>query len=171
MLPKGRDQALETYIKRVRRDVQQQMERRQHQRTTDNLSPAERQALRSLRQRQDIVIKPADKGSAVVVLSKEDYIKEAERQLSNTTHYLKLNKDLIASYAKEVKTAVLSMFNRGLCDRHTRDFLSPSQPKTARLYLLPKIHKPGNPGRPIVSSNGAPTENILEIKTLTANPE
>ena len=52
------------------------------------------------------------------------------------------------------------MINRGLIDRHTRDFLSPNQPKTARFYLLPKIHKPGNPGRPIVSSNGAPTENI-----------
>ena len=24
-----------------------------------------------------------------------------------------------------------------------------------RFYLLPKIHKPGNPGRPIVASNGA----------------
>ena len=29
-----------------------------------------------------------------------------------------------------------------------------------RFYLLHKIHKPGNPGRPIVPSNGAPTENI-----------
>ena len=52
------------------------------------------------------------------------------------------------------------MFNRGVIDCHTRDFLSPSQLKTARLYLLPKIHKRGNPGRPIVSSNGTPTEKI-----------
>ena len=29
-----------------------------------------------------------------------------------------------------------------------------------RFHLLPKIHKPGKPGRPIVSSNSAPTENI-----------
>ena len=28
-------------------------------------------------------------------------------------------------------------------------------------YLLPKIHKAGNPGRPIVSANGHPTEKIV----------
>ncbi|XP_030842371.1 uncharacterized protein LOC115924431, partial [Strongylocentrotus purpuratus] len=31
---------------------------------------------------------------------------------------------------------------------------------TARFYLLPKIHKAGNPGRPIISGNGSPTERI-----------
>ena len=115
----------------------------------------------SLRQWQDIVIKPADKGSTSVVLSLEDYIKESERQLNNITNYLKLRRDLTTTnHAKEVMTPVLSIFNRGLFNCHTRDFLSPSQPKTAKLYLLPKVHKPSNPGRPIISSNTVPTENI-----------
>ena len=35
-------------------------------------------------------------------------------------------------------------------------------PKPGRFYLLPKIHKTGNPGRPIVSANGHPTERISE---------
>ena len=34
--------------------------------------------------------------------------------------------------------------------------------RLARFYLLPKIHKPGNPGRSIVSSNNSPTENISQ---------
>lgn len=42
----------------------------------DNLTREERAALENLRQRNDIIIKPADKGSAVVVLSKENNIKE-----------------------------------------------------------------------------------------------
>ena len=60
-----------------------------------NLSPPELQALKTLRRKQDIVIKPADKGSAVVVLKKSDYmyIKEAERQLGNKDHYQKIEKD------------------------------------------------------------------------------
>ena len=33
-------------------------------------------------------------------------------------------------------------------------------PRTSSFYLLPKIHKPGNPGRPIVSACSCPTENI-----------
>ncbi|XP_041461178.1 uncharacterized protein LOC121412434 [Lytechinus variegatus] len=39
-------------------------------------------------------------------------------------------------------------------------FLFPTNAKPARFYLLPKIHKPGNPGRPILSGNGSPTEHI-----------
>ena len=33
-------------------------------------------------------------------------------------------------------------------------------PQTSRFYLLPKIHKAGNPGRPIVAACRCPTENI-----------
>ena len=33
-------------------------------------------------------------------------------------------------------------------------------PRTSRFYLLPKKHKPNNPGRPIVSAFSCPTEEI-----------
>ena len=33
-------------------------------------------------------------------------------------------------------------------------------PRTSCIYFLPKIHKPNNPGRPIVSACGCPTELI-----------
>ena len=36
--------------------------------------------------------------------------------------------------------------------------LSAGQPCTSKFYLLPKIHKPGNPARPIVSACSCPTE-------------
>ena len=36
----------------------------------------------------------------------------------------------------------------------------PSTPHTSRFYLLPKIHKPNNPGQLIVSACNCPTENI-----------
>ena len=32
--------------------------------------------------------------------------------------------------------------------------------RTTRFYMLPKIHKPNNPGRPIVPACCCPTENI-----------
>jgi hypothetical protein len=37
---------------------------------TDNLTQAERSALRNIQERDDIIIKPADKGSTVVVMDK-----------------------------------------------------------------------------------------------------
>ena len=36
--------------------------------------------------------------------------------------------------------------------------------QSGRFYLLPKIHKVNNPGRPIVSANGNPTEKNLRIR-------
>ena len=46
--------------------------------------------------------------------------------------------------------------------------LSLIQTKHARFYLLPKIHKPGNSGRPIIASCEAPTENISEFVDHTS---
>jgi hypothetical protein len=48
------------------------------------------------------------------------------------------------------------------------EYLTPEDPKPGRFYLLPKIHKENNPGRPtcIVSANGHPTEKISEFIDL-----
>ena len=62
------------------------------------------------------------------------------------------------------------MFNDGQIDKRTKEFLTPHHPRPARFYLLPKIHKPGNPGRPIVASNGAPTENISRFVDFFLQP-
>ena len=70
MLPKGRDTALETFIRKIRTDVECQLNNLQAKQCKDNLSPEERIALRLLRQRIEIIIEPADKGSVVVVLTK-----------------------------------------------------------------------------------------------------
>ena len=160
MPPKGRDQTLETYIKAVRSDTLSHTNNTPRHRAFDNLRPDERQALKSLRSRSDIVIKPADKGSAVVVQSKEDYLVEAYRQLNDTSSYQKLPGDLTATHSQELKRMIIELFHKGVIDKHTKNFLLPRQPRPARFYMLPKIHKAGNPGRPIVSSNGASTENI-----------
>ena len=52
------------------------------------------------------------------------------------------------------------MFANGWIIEHTRNFLIPHHSRVGKFYLLPKIHKPGSPGRPIVSSNCAPMEKI-----------
>ena len=62
----------------------------------DNLSKHEREALQKLITHTDIVIKPADKGKAVVVLDTEDYKKECYRQL------------MILSFTKKSKKITLT---------------------------------------------------------------
>ena len=50
----------------------------------NNLTSKERQALYDLNNNKNIVFKGANKESVVVVWDKEDYIKEAEKQLGNS---------------------------------------------------------------------------------------
>ena len=64
--PKNRESALETYIQAKQRTANNHLEVSQRHRLRDNLTRDERIALKTLQNRTDIVIKPADKGSAVV---------------------------------------------------------------------------------------------------------
>ena len=111
-----RDAVLETYIKKVRMDVEHLLEVN-NKRCKNNLLSVKGNALWNLQQQTDIVIKPADEGSTVVMLSKEDYIKEADRQLNNHTYYQKLDVDLTPQYASEIKSFIHSMFSRGQIDK------------------------------------------------------
>ena len=57
-----------------------------------------------------------------------------------------------------------------IIDDDTRRFLIQTDPKPGRFYILPKIHKQGNPGRPIVSSNSHPTERISQFVDYHLKP-
>ena len=48
-----------------------------------NVSKVERDAIISLRKNKDIVVFEADKGGAVVVMNKKDYISEAKKHLNS----------------------------------------------------------------------------------------
>ncbi len=67
--PKNRDVALDTYINSVSSEVLKVP----NTWAPNNLLQDERHALTQLRQSPDIVIKRADKGSAVVVMNTHEY--------------------------------------------------------------------------------------------------
>ena len=68
-----------------------------------NISSTE---LQCLRKRDDIVIKPADKGGAIVVWRKDLYIEEANRHLSDETFYRKETRDMTRENFKIVEEAI-----------------------------------------------------------------
>ena len=154
---------LETLISSVESDIAE------HKPPTpkhDNFKPSESSALHSLPKREDIVIKPAYKGSAVVVVDREHYVSEAERQLNDSTFYKALDHDPTREFAAKVADAISEMRTGDHISEKNAIYLTVDQPKAGRFYLLPKIHKAGNPGRPIVSANGHPTERISEFVDL-----
>ena len=93
---------------------------------------------------------------------REHYISEAERQLNDSTFYKALDHDPTHEFAKKVADAVSEMLNGDHISEKNAIYLTVDQPKAGRFYLLLKIHKAGNPGRPIVSAYGHPTEKAIQ---------
>ena len=127
--------------------------------TRFNLTEDEQLALRSLKSRDDIVIKPADKGGAVVVWRRDLYIEEAQAQLQNPSHYQPLNSHTVQTDTRHITKTIKNFIQKKELPP-TAKLLNVKQPRHPCFYIIPKIHKPNNPGRPIVSACNCPTENI-----------
>ncbi|XP_078371355.1 uncharacterized protein LOC144655007 [Oculina patagonica] len=164
--PSNRDPVLEIYIDTIERDIMTAKPTK----IRDNLTRRERQALKKLQHRTDIVIKPADKGSGTVVMNRQDYLKECHRQLNDAKFYKKVTKDPTPDVNKRVQKYLDGLLKDKAIDKNTYKYLSPVNPRPGRFYILPKLHKQGHPGRPIVSANGHPTEKISEFVSYHLNP-
>ena len=107
------------------------------------------------------MIKSADKGSAVVVWDREDYIKEVEKQLGDEQVYEEVSNDA-ALLLETINEVIAKIRKLGDLKRDNLDYFLIKDPKFARFYLLPKIHKRLHnvPGRPVISNSGYYTENI-----------
>jgi len=138
----------------------------------DNLTKQERLAISELKDLQNVVIKPADKGSMIVLMNLSDYVKEAEKQLSDNNFYIKQDKDLTHTHMTIVKKVITDMYNQNYINEKCKEYLCEFTPRTARFYLLPKIHKNilPPPGRPIISANNCPTEKISQFVDYFLNP-
>ena len=136
-----------------------------YRRPKDNLTLSERKALKELKSLSHIVIKPADKGSAVVLLNREDYLTEGLRQLSDPKFYREIPVDLSNDHMEAISREVNRMHESKEISQKVKDYLLDFPMRTSRFYMLPKIHKGKNPppGRPIISGNGCPTERISQL--------
>ena len=60
--------------------IEQDLHRQKYKESKkENLTKEEYKAIKSLKNNTDIIIKPADKGSATVILDKQSYINEGQR--------------------------------------------------------------------------------------------
>ena len=102
--PDGQFTSVDLFVKKCRVDIQKLNFNKSLK--FSNLSKEEWTAHQNLKTRDDIVIKPADKGGAVVVWRTDLYKQEAFRQLADTKFYAKVNKDLTQANQKIVKDTV-----------------------------------------------------------------
>ena len=107
----------------------------------DNLPNSERKALNELRKNDDIVIKEADKGSTVVIMSKTYYYEMVMEHLRDSTTYEE-------SETEDHYERVMEHIKE-YADQNTPDILTEKEnecisdfiPTSSKFYRLPKIHK------------------------------
>ena len=92
------------------------------------------------------MIRQADKGGAFVVWRTDLYIAEANRQLTDEQFCKKILSDATQSSQQEVKTFITTAIESNRLPPFATNLIV-EHPRTSKFYLLPKIHKPGNPGR------------------------
>ena len=109
-----------------------------------------------MRDDTSIIIKEADKHSGVVFWDREDYLKEAEKQLGDKETYEELPSDPVSPLISIVKGCVSRVKNWGDIPNETLEYLFINKPKLSKFYMSPKIHKPllNVPGRPVISNSG-----------------
>ena len=136
-----------------------------------NLTREVWQALKNLKEDRSIIIKPADKGSCVVVWDREDYLAEGYKQLNDESIYvdIKHSTDKTLSDLIEKSNKFFKRLNRKkiISEKELKYFSYSFKNASClgKMYLLPKIHKRlyNVPGRPIISNCGTPTEKVSEF--------
>ena len=154
--PMGKSPHLDRYINITTREI---LEHKSPPGKCANLSQNELQALKQLRSKQNIVIKPADKGGAIVLMNKQDYLNEGLHQL-NLQFYKEIQRNPTNKNTTDICKFLNVLKEKKLLPPHHINFLIPKKCRTPLFYLLPKIHKKNNPGLPIVSACDSPTKKI-----------
>ena len=98
-----------TYIKAAKKDIYHALNYGPHNHPYDNFTSRERKALRSQRTRTDIVIKPTDKGSATVIMLRDDYLVKVMDHLENKNFYQRLDEDPTAQFAEEITSFLINL--------------------------------------------------------------
>ena len=104
----------------------------------DNLSNAERASLKNLKDDDAIIILPADKGRATVILNKEEYIRKCNDNIDNGPYqYLKKNLTESIKRVNGINRQKLQhVLDRNIIDKDLYCKLKPTYSPTPRFYGL-----------------------------------
>lgn len=157
---------IDVFEEAVKKDL---MMMRQHKssnanRKKVNLTIEQKRAIEGIQKDPNLICKPSDKGGNIVLMTRDFYCKEALRQLSDTTCYVKITKEDYNVSIRDYHVMIQKWLDKGMIDIDKLRFLNWPHPMTSTFYHLPKIHKDVKtpPGCPIISSKGSLTESMSQ---------
>ena len=117
-----------------------------------------------------LVILPADKGRATVILKKEEYNTKIDTLLTDKDTYKQLDKDPTSKYKSKLINIIKEWKDNGSMSQKLYHRIYPTTDVVPRFYGLPKIHKVNAPLRPIVSGIGSITYNVAKFLAEVMGP-
>ena len=126
-----------------------------------NLTKAQNLAIRELKRNRDRIVLTADKGVAMVIMDRQDYINMANHLLNQST-YRSIAKDPTSSIKNKLINILKRVKNQTGLDSNTYKSMYPTGCVPPKFYGLHKIHKLDTPLRPIVSSCGSVTYGVAK---------
>ena len=117
-------------------------------------------ALFVLKKNREIVVTKADKGNKVVIMNKLDYVAKLDDIVGDISTYESINSNPLKIWQRAYNSSIKTLLKEhpNLAKRFN-SYL----PQLPFMYGLPKIHKPNNSLRPIISSVNSVTYSFIEI--------
>ena len=123
---------MESYLERVKF----QLAEIQISKPKNNLPPAERKALKDLKNNTEINIKKADKGTTSVFMSLADKKTEGQIQLDNIEHYRPLDESMVEETSVRVEQLISELHREQHIDEMTKKWLCQLQNPSCQTHAL-----------------------------------
>jgi hypothetical protein len=154
--------------KHIRCLVIEQLRKHRRMKVIQNLSKEDKRFLNEIKHDKSIVVCPADKGNAIVIEDRSNYMQKLDDQIQNGDYAVCQTREqsIIDNLQKSILHQLQEM-KIGKTDRRSFMVTAPTMPF---VYLLIKVHKNEQPGRAVVNQIGDPTYKLCEILTNILNP-
>lgn len=112
------------------------------------------------KQKENIFVTRADKGSVTVVMNRSDYVGKAMNMLADKDTYEECKKDQTITFQNKFLKLIKSWYKDKHIDEPMKKRLICETGTIPKFYALPKIHKKDIPLRPIISAVTSPSYNL-----------
>ena len=102
----------------------------------NNITKSEARAITQLKSNDSVVIKPADKGGAVVVMDRDLYQQEGLRQLLNPHYYREIDNTIAAETVSEINEIIDNLQDIKFITEEQHDYLRTLVPQKPRSFYL-----------------------------------
>ena len=162
-LEQGPAEELRVEVKKILKRAQN------NNRSPSNITKEELKALNELKKDQERIILTTDKGVALVVMNKTDYINKSE-ELLNTSTYKRIPEDSTNRQKARLINILKKIKSEGGLSEEGYKKMYPTGAVSPKYYGLPKIHKVGTPLMHIISSIGTATYNTAKELARVLKP-